>query len=326
MKTDYHVRNITLRDADRQHIEEELEKIGGTLRTFADPVAHVEVERSVRKGGYGVSLHIALPTRSLFANAWGESLRAAIELVSDKVTRQAKKHLDVLRRDQRAGADSLRDAPPMVEPTRAELEAARDLEDFCDHVAHHAARLSEVLKRERRLDPRIVAAGGAISIPDITEEALAYVFEHFREKPAEMSPDRWLVRRGLIILDAELDRIEREATGEGEAPPEAEPQEDWEEIMNLPVYMIAGMEGTPADESRTSPDVIQDRAQAQQATAKALQSLPSRYRKALLLKHLEGYQVPEIAYVLNSSEEQVDDWLNEAEVSMQERLKTWRPS
>jgi DNA-directed RNA polymerase specialized sigma24 family protein len=140
-----------------------------------------------------------------------------------------------------------------------------------------------------------------------------------------MTPDRWLVRRGLLILDAELERIGREATGEGEAPPEPEPQEDWEEVMDLPVFMIAGMEGTAAEESQTSPDVIRDRAKAQQATAEALKALPPLYRKALLLKHLEGYELPEIAYVLNSSEEQVDDWLNEAEVSMQERLKTWRP-
>ncbi len=325
MKTAYHAVNLTLQDADREHIEQELDKIGTTLRNFADPMAHVEIEKSARKGGYGVSLHVALPTRSLFANAWGGDLRSAIELVSDKVIRQAKKHLEMLRREERAGADSLRDAPEPILPTREELEAARDLEDFRDQVAHHAARLSEVLKRERRLDPRIRAAGGAISLPDITEEALTYVFEHFREKPASMSPDRWLVRRGLIILDAELDRVEREATGEGEAPPVAEPQEEWEETMDLPVFMTGGLEGTPADESSTSPSVIRDRAEAQQATADALKSLPTLYRKALLLKHLEGYRIPEIAYVLNSNDEQIDDWLNEAEVRMQERLKNWRP-
>jgi len=326
MKTEYRAVNLTLRNADRQHIDEELDKIGSTLRSFADPIAHVEVERSVRKGGYGVSLHVALPTRSLFANAWGDDLRSAIELVSDKVTRQAKKHLDMLRREQRAGADSVRDKWEPMPPTREDLESVRDLEDFRDQVAHHAARLSQVLKRERRLDPRIRNAGGAISLADITEEALTYVFEHFREKPAHMSPDRWLVRRGLLILDAELDRVEHEATGEGEAPPVAEPQEDWEEVMDLPVFMISGLEQTPADESRTSPSIIGDRVEAQQATAEALKSLPPLYRKALLLKHLEGYQLPEIAYVLNSNEQQVDDWLNEAEVRMQERLKTWRPS
>lgn len=325
MKTEYHAVNLTLRDADRKHIEEELGKIGDTLRNFADPIAHVEVERSARKGGFGVSLHVALPTRSLFANAWGSDMRSAIELVTDKVTRQAKKHLDMLRREQRAGADSLRDAPEPILPTHEELEKARDLEDFCDQISHHAARLSNVLGRERRLDPRLRSAGGSISLADVTEEALAYVFEHFREKPNDMSPDRWLVRRGLIILDAELERVEREATGEGEAPPVAEPQEDWEEVMDLPAFMTAGMEDTVADESRTSPAVIGDRAMAQQATADALKALPPLYRKALVLKHLEGYELPEIAYVLNSSEEQIDDWLNEAEVSMQERLKTWRP-
>jgi DNA-directed RNA polymerase specialized sigma24 family protein/ribosome-associated translation inhibitor RaiA len=326
MKTDYRAVNLTLTDRDRRQIDEELSRIESTLRNFADPIAHVDVERSARKGGFGVSVHIGLPTRPLFATAWGVDLRAALELVSDKVVRQAKKHVELLRRERRAGADSLRDDFAIPDPSHEELETARDLEDFRDHVAHHASRLNEVLKRERLLNPRIMSAGGAVSIPDIAEDALVYVFEHFRDKPAQMSPDRWLVRRGLLLLDAELERVEREATGEGEAPPVFEPQEDWEEIMDLPAFALAGLEGTEADASQANPEILGDRNLAQQATAAALQSLSDRHRKALVLRHLEGYALPEIAYVLNSSEEQADNWLNEAEVRLQERLRSWRPS
>jgi RNA polymerase sigma factor (sigma-70 family) len=108
--------------------------------------------------------------------------------------------------------------------------------------------------------------------------------------------------------------------------PVFEPQEDWEEIMDLPAFALAGLEGTEADASQANPEILGDRNLAQQATAAALQSLSDRHRKALVLRHLEGYALPEIAYVLNSSEEQADNWLNEAEVRLQERLRSWRPS
>jgi DNA-directed RNA polymerase specialized sigma24 family protein/ribosome-associated translation inhibitor RaiA len=284
----------------------------------------VAVEHSPRKGGVGVSLTVRLSTRTLFATAWGSDLRSSVESAADKVVRQAKRHLDVLRREQRAGAESVRQRRVAPAPI-VDLEAARDLEDFGDRVAEHAARLNEVLQRERQLDPRAREAGGRISVSDLVEEALAYVFEHFREKPKSMTPDRWLVRRGLLFFREAVDRA-YEGPGHADPLPQPDEREDWEELLELdfPVLESDPLDDRPAEAARASPDQLERRRAAQRATAEALQELPDRHRLAVTLHHLEGYELPEIAYVLNATEAQAEDWLLRGETALQDRLGDWR--
>jgi RNA polymerase sigma-70 factor (ECF subfamily) len=325
MEIAYNAMNLEIRPAERTMIEEELARLDGVLSKFPRPVAHLGIEKSPRKGGYGVSLHVRLSTRPLFATAWGGNLRGAVELATDKLVRQAKRHLDVLRKEERAGANTVRNSYASRLPTAAELASIRDLEEFRDQAAHHVARLNDVLNRERRLDPRAKAAGGRISVPDIVEEALVYVFEHFHEKPAEMSPDRWLVRRGLLLFEQELERVAG-ITSATDAPRSAAPvQEDWEELMDLPLLRFRPLESRPDEDARASPEALGIRGKAQTETAAALKELPDRQRRTLLLRHLEGYDLPEIAYVLNAGEDQVEEWLLLAETTLQERLKDWRP-
>ncbi len=323
MKVRYHTVNVDLPPQSREFLQAELGRVEDALRHFSDPIAHVEVEQSPRKGGFGVSIHVDLPTKSLFASHWGGDLRSAAEKVVDKLERQARRHLDRLRKDERAGAETHRNAVPAAAIEPEDLEAARDLEDFTDRISTHVARLHQVLRRELALDPRAEKAGGAVSVPDIVEEALLYVFEHFREKPARMSPDRWLVRRGLLFLDEELDRAVR--TTPDTDMPEEEPEEPevWEDLMDIPVFEPSPLDRQAASRSQASPEVLQDRAAMRRATAAALKSLPDRQRKALTLHYLENYDPAEIAYVLNSSEEKVERWLAEGRSSLRAALAEW---
>jgi DNA-directed RNA polymerase specialized sigma24 family protein/ribosome-associated translation inhibitor RaiA len=324
MAVQYHTINLQMRPTERELVETELGRVAEHLKTFSHPTWHVEVEKSPRKGGYGVSVHVNLPTRSLFATAWSNELRGASETVATKLVRQAKRHMEQLRRSEHPGAESGRRPERYREITVRDLESVRDLEDFSDRIAHHSAQLHRVLRREVKLDPRAEAAGGAVSVPDVVEDAIAYVFEHFREKPAELTPDRWLVRRGLIFLDAELDRVGDAA--ESLPEPVSEPQEEWEELMDLPVPEHLPLDGRPGEAGKTSPELVQNQRQARFATAAALKALPPRLRKALVLRHIENYEIDEIGFVLNADDAQVESWLDDAEVLLQSQLKTWRPS
>jgi RNA polymerase sigma factor (sigma-70 family) len=323
MEIVYHTVNHQLRPGERKTIVTELDRVVEFVKRFPKPVAHVEVEKSPRKGGFGVSIHVKLSTRALFASAWESDLRTSLQLTVDRLVRQVKRHLDQLRSYERAGAESAR-AAWAPGPTAEELTSARDIEDFRDQVSEHAGRLHRVLRRELRLDPRAEQAGGAVSVPDLVEEALAYVFEHFREKPTQMSPDRWLVRRGLLFLDAELERASDATAGSEARLPPTEVYEDWEDLMDLPVLDPVPLDRRPAEASRASPELRSDLREAQRATAEALKGLSERQRQSILLRHLEGYEVPEIAYVLNGTEGQVEQWLLEGETMLQDRLGEWR--
>lgn len=324
MEIAYHAVNIDLAPEDRERIEAQVARVADFVGHFPRAAATVAIERSARKGGVGTSLTVSLSTRRLFATAWGSDVRSSVEAAADKVVRQAKRHLDVLRREQRAGADSVRSRGSR-QPEPVDLRAVRDLEDFQDRVAEHAERLDAVLRRERRLDPRACAAGGRVSIPDVVEEAVAWVFEHFPERPPEMTPDRWLVRRGLLFFREAVDQA-HERAGHAEPLPRTEDREDWEELLELdfPTTEPDPMDDRAADEARVAPDRLEGRKEAQRATAEALQGLPDRLRLAVTLRHLEGYSVPEIAFVLNATEEQVGTWLEQAEATLRDQLTDWR--
>jgi RNA polymerase sigma factor (sigma-70 family) len=331
MEISYHTVNLSLWPEDREQIEREVGRVEALVKNFPHPSYSVSIEKSLRKGGLGVSLGVRLSTRTLFATAWGGDIRSAIEIAADKVVRQAKRHLDVLREEERAGADTVRvPAETPAGPPFADFAAVRDLEDFRDRVADHAARLEKVLQRERRLHPKRAAAGWRISIPDIVEETLAYVFEHFREKPSHLTPDRWLVRRGLLALDEALARAGEEAgrQEEGGLPEIAESEDTrriWADLQDLGIPEPRDlMDARPAAVEKASPEVLGDRLEAQRATAEALKALTESQRRVISLRHLEGYTVPEIAYVLNATEEQVGRWLAEAESSLRERLSRYR--
>jgi RNA polymerase sigma factor (sigma-70 family) len=324
MDITYHAVNHDLRPEERERIERELGRVGEFLKQFPRPSYHVEIEHSARKGGHGVSVHVNLSTRSLFATAWGSDLRSGAEAAVDKLVRQAKKHLDRLRKDERAGAETPRAESFFPEPTVEDLKAVRDLEDFKDQIATHSARLHKYLRRELRLLKRGGRVATGVSLSDVVEDALVYVFEHFDQKPKELSPDRWLIRRGLLFLHEALDQAEKaESAHEPSRTIEEEP-EDWEELMGLSGPESVPMDGHLAEDAQADPEKLRDRGDAQVATAEALAKLPSLQRQSVLLRHLEGYRIPEIAYVLNTDEPQVEQWLDEAEVALQGRLKDWR--
>jgi RNA polymerase sigma factor (sigma-70 family) len=331
MEITYHTVNLSLWPEDREQIEREVGRVEALVKNFPHPSYSVSIEKSLRKGGLGVSLGVRLPTRTLFATAWGGDIRSAIEIAADKVVRQAKRHLDVLRGEERAGADTVRiPAETPAGPPFADFASVRDFEDFRDRVADHAAKLEKVLQRERHLLSRRTRAGRRVSIPDIVEETLAWVFEHFREKPAHLTPDRWLVRRGLLALDEAVKRAGEEAgRREDSGPPEVAEAEDarliWTELQDLGIPEPRDlMDARPASAEKTSPEVLGDRLEAQRATAEALQALTEPQRRVISLRHLEGYTGPEIAYVLNATEDQVGRWLAEAESSLRERLEPYR--
>ncbi len=329
MEISYHAVNLELWPEHRAQIERELGRIDAVVHHFPHLSYSVSIEHSPRKGGIGTSISVRLSTRTLFATGWGGDVRSSVEVAADKVVRQAKRHVEMLRRDSRAGSDSLRATGEAAPPPPADLDSVRDLEDFRDHVAEHAARLQKVLKRERRLDRRLRRQGSRISVPDLVEEAIAYVFEHFREKPRHLSPDRWLVRRGLLLLDQTL-AVEEAGPGESTGVPAPDPEEEeearqvWEELQDLEPSANDPLEGHPAEQDRAAPDAMRQRREAQRATAYALHQLPETIRRVLTLRHLEGYAAPEIAYVLNTTEEQVGRWLAEGETALRDRLKDFR--
>ncbi|MCK6478940.1 MAG: hypothetical protein L6R43_01975, partial [Planctomycetes bacterium] len=71
------------------------------VRDFPVAALHVEVELNPRKGGYGVSVNLPLPARSLYAAEWARDLGAAARSAMNKVASQVAAYRALLRRHER---------------------------------------------------------------------------------------------------------------------------------------------------------------------------------------------------------------------------------
>ena len=71
---DWHTPGLELTEAERAEALDRLPRLRRAVRELPVRIVHVEVERNPRKGGWGVSVALALPHRSLFAAEWARSL------------------------------------------------------------------------------------------------------------------------------------------------------------------------------------------------------------------------------------------------------------
>jgi RNA polymerase sigma factor (sigma-70 family) len=116
---------------------------------------------------------------------------------------------------------------------------------------------------------------------------------------------------------------ERVAAARREA--DAEVDMEWEEAQDL---VFGGGEPLPLDLDEagpcgSDPAEILDREAIQKAVGEALRALPDGQRRAILLHDLEGYDPPEIAFVLSEGEDRVLRDLKAARRKLRKRLREY---
>ena len=324
LKVEWHVSYEAVSPSDRELILRRLPKLAGAVRDLPVETVHVEVDLNPRKGGYGVSVNLPLPRRTLFAAEWARDLATAGHRAMDKVAAQVATYRALMRRHERRSLrqEPREDPPPAL--ARVDLER-RGLEAL-------RPRIARLVRHEIVHDPSLAGISkGAIPVPDVVDEAIVWTMEHLAERPAWLSPEQFLWRRVLDRLDLARETVlrERDAEREEEAvasshrEPNPEVDMEWEEAEDL---LFGGGDPAPFDmeeaaRSESDPAEILDRAAAREAVSEALRALPGFQRRAILLDGLEGYDTQEIAFVLSRSEDRVRQDLAAARRKLRKRLK-----
>src|SRR5947207_7887685 len=145
----------------------------------------------------------------------------------------------------------------MRDDARPRPDDWRELETTASEVRR---RLARTLRRELVHDPRSTLARTAnIAADDLADESFTWALENWRAKPATVSPEGWMRKRGLQILDESLDReaLAAESRAEeravesdrlaGDAPNEDEDRADWIDVS-----------GMAAGDGKTDGDVSED--------------------------------------------------------------------
>jgi len=189
-------------------------------------------------------------------------------------------------------------------------------------------RLQRMLRRRLVHDERTSAERPrAILAADLADDAFAWALDNWRAKPATVTPEQWMMKRGLSLLDDALDREALAAEGRAETLAEERGAERRllahallrSEDGRRDYVDLAGMatsdgraDGEPEeydlfDETACDPLVASpsDRIDERERLAhveSALSSLADHRRRIVAHRYLDGLSVEEIAYLLDAPE------------------------
>jgi RNA polymerase sigma factor (sigma-70 family) len=326
LPVEWHIASDAVSPEDREVVLRRLPNLSRTVRDLPAERVHVEVSLNPRRGGYGVSVNLPLPGRTLFAAEWARDLGAAARRAMNKVAAQVATYRALLRRHERRSRR--RESVPAQAPAPGGVDLARD-RALLEGLRPRIARLA---RHEIVHDPALAELPKeAIPVPDIVDEALVWTLEHVGKRPPWLTPEQFLLRRLLHQLDLAKDAALRARAGdlEDEAVEgrhrEANPElpMEWEEAEDL---IYGGGDPLPhdldqADEAESDPAEILDREAAREAVSEALRRLPEPQRRAILLHDLEGYDPQEIAFVLSQDEARVREDIEAARRTLRESLK-----
>ena len=184
-------------------------------------------------------------------------------------------------------------------------------------------RLARTLRRELVHDSRSGAARTAnLAADDFADEAIAWALENWKAKPAGVSPEQWMRKRALQILDESLDReaLAAESRAEeravesgrlaGEARDEDEERADWFDVSGMAKQDGKQdgdgrgedpFDGLVGDPLLNSPAERFDERETFVVLDAALRGLPERRRKIVAHRYLDGISVDDIAYLLDTT-------------------------
>jgi RNA polymerase sigma factor (sigma-70 family) len=194
-----------------------------------------------------------------------------------------------------------------------------------DEVEANAAdvrrRLARTLRRELVHYPRAATVRlQNVASADLADEAFAWSLENWKAKPSAVSPEQWMRKHALQILDEALDREalagesraeERDGQSRAiahELPRDDDEREGWIDIADLATRgkrhdadggsddPFDGIEGDPLV---SSPSERLDERETLVELERAMLKLPERRRKAVAHRFLDGLEFEEIAYLLD---------------------------
>jgi RNA polymerase sigma factor (sigma-70 family) len=321
----WHIASEAVTRADKEAVLARLPNLSKSLRNLPVRTVHIEVDLNPRKGGYGVSVSLQLPSKTLFAAEWARDPGSAGRRAMNKVASQAMTYRTLLRRYERRA--HRKPGPALLPPKPSSQALVREREQ----VEAFRSRAARHVRHEIVHDPALAnLPKEAISVPDVVDEAVVWTLEHLPGRPAFLTPEQFLWRRVLHQYDLARESVLRERAAEAEESAveerHREPPQDldmeWEEAEDL---ILGGVDPLPFDLDEASkagsdPAEILDREAAQEAVSAALRDLPDFQRRAILLHDLEGYDPEEIAVVLGVDESKVRGEIEAARRALRKKL------
>ncbi len=319
-----------LTDADEQRYRDELERVEALVADESEAKLHVVFARE-REGAVRVSMSLDLPKRFLFASEADWSADSAFRLTGETLIRKISRYRERLER----GRSSQRSRKqPKSEENLIQAVARGDFDAFTANITDHIKRLRSVISWELHHDERATEdVRQRISVDDLADEVLADVFGSFKDKPAALSSEQWMIRTALGVLDARIRETLREPREQQPAigPDESvrvreEYRDEYERLHDTFPDLYGHGEPTPMDRlaagAGACPERVAENEELRREIYEALAGLPREWRRTFSLHFLEGFNPGEVAELLKSSEDQVLQDIESSLAFMRAKLKS----
>lgn len=201
---------------------------------------------------------------------------------------------------------------------------------FEEYAADLRRMLARTLRRELVHDARSATARiQNLPVGDLADEAIAWGLENWRQKPHATSPESWVRKRALQLLDELLDGEALAAESRAEerdaerrvlaheliSDAHDEERTDWLDMADLAQRSSSRERPSPDDEpfdslesdpQVSSPEQRMGDRETIVRLERALLRLPEKRRKVVAHRFLDGLEVAEIAYLVDEPATQVE--------------------
>lgn len=268
-----------------------------------------------------------LPTGLIVTNEEASDMHVVLDNVADELVRQIQRHKAKVRKEhlRRRRQRQLDHEKAAAHSLRSDYETRRPaaffelLKPLMSGVRNHAARELRILELEE------VLPQGEVTVDDLVDDVLVTAWEYYGDHPPNTPTDVWLI--GILHERlAELQRcygdtklsspIERASAAEG-ADFDLDDLYYWlsqaiepEEPMTLEDILTGEESGDWLRELEAK--------EQHQRILSYLQQLPKHERQAFMLFEVEGFELAEIAMVLDRSEPDVATDIEHARTTLRE--------
>jgi len=296
-------------------LRQQTDKLERLLQVFRPDLVHLKgsIVDTASHEDFVVTLNLRLPSGQMAAQGSGDTIAAAAKAAFGELTRQLKKHKELLRNQhkwpRRRGPQRADVGTVPFEQTVAVVkpEPVSPLHLF-SYVDANLPRLRRFVSRELvHLENQGKLLPGQVMVDDVISEAIANALGDPHEKPERVRLEPWLYRLAIRAInrlarqdgDEGCAGVERGSVNQnavdtaGPVVPFGEPEE--------PRYA----ESAIADPSAQTPEDLAARNELIALVERSLRDAGRNAREALILYTIEGFTVEEIADISRQSVEQV---------------------
>jgi ribosomal subunit interface protein len=317
----------------RELVEELISRLEKHMKKFSEDAVFLRVliEENAVRTLYHVSITLDLPGKILATKEERHDVVEAIRDAFTEIEQQVEKFKSSLRGEQYWKRQTRREEVRREKKVEAVPPEERTRELFEGIINQHLDKLYNFVSRELNFHRK----NGDLNpddptTEDIVDATVLRAYDEFARRPAHLEIDHWLMKLAIEQIRSEIKRTkdEREQVVYVGAVLPDDPalleviaaENDETEDTNLPDDRLKPEEILP-DLGIPVPEDAAKRREMQHTIEDMLETLPTAWRRAFVLRYGEGLSEREVAQVTGLTEDDVKRYIEYALEYLQQRFR-----